>query len=173
MAKEIANTNIVVVVLVMAGLLGYTLLVQAGNLEPSTPPAPTMKTLQEVYDAASGGINEREGFCQYFETPADSNQVLLTVPAGKRFVLLKLYTSNISSWPSGWTLTVNDNLFIDGDNIIKFVYQTGSANATIYRFMHDFPDRCVVVNANQVLKVVNDNGIPLKMTIIGYLYDVQ
>jgi hypothetical protein len=167
MGKKNVSTNFVVL-LVLAGLLGYALLTQAGNLEPSAAPAPTMKTLQQVYDAASAGINEREGFCQYFEVPEDSNQVLLTVPAGKRFVLLKLHARN---GPTDiWSLTVNDNLFIDG-TITDDGYQTGSVSGEIMKFTHDFPDRCVVVDAGQTLKAVNDYST-LEITIIGYYYDV-
>ena len=48
MAKKNVNTNLVVILLVLAGLLGCALPAQAGNLEPPAAPAPTMKTLDEV-----------------------------------------------------------------------------------------------------------------------------
>ena len=173
MKKKNVNTNLVVFLLVMVGLLGYVLLAQAGNLQPSAAPTPTMKTLQEIYDAASGGINEREGFCQYFETPGDSNEVILTVPEGQRFVLLKLYC--LCDIGEDWSLTVDGSLLINGKSIIEVGYQTHNVDGIIYKFMHDFPDRCVVVNAGQTLEVVNSHPNPSfksKTTIIGYYYDV-
>jgi hypothetical protein len=36
----------------------------------------------------------------------------------------------------------------------------------------DFPDRCVVVNAGETLKVVNDESSALKVMIVGYFHDV-
>jgi hypothetical protein len=42
------RTRIVLSVLVMCGLMVFSLLAIAGNLEPSAPPGPTMKTLGEV-----------------------------------------------------------------------------------------------------------------------------
>ena len=175
MKKKNVNTNLVLALIVLAGLLGYVLMAKAGNLEPSAAPAPTMKTLQEVYDAASSGINEREGFCQYFETPADSNQVVLTVPAEKRFVLLKLHQVTLGLSMSGqWRLTVNDNLWIDG----KITHsKTETGNRTDIS-THTFPDRCVMIDAGDTLKIENTitniiTSNTLCTTIIGYLYDVQ
>ena len=39
---------------------------------------------------------------------------------------------------------------------------------------HDFPDRCVVVNAGETLTATNTNtNVQLTMTLVGYYYDVQ
>ena len=37
-------------IVVVCGAVGFFVLAQAGDLEPSSPPAPTMKTLEEVYN---------------------------------------------------------------------------------------------------------------------------
>lgn len=57
MAKKIVKTNLMVILLVLVGLIGYSQLTKAGNLNPTTGPAPTMKTLNEVYAAASSAGN--------------------------------------------------------------------------------------------------------------------
>ncbi len=48
------RTKVVVITLALAGLLlAFSLIGYAGNLEPSAPPGPTMKTLDEIYAAAT------------------------------------------------------------------------------------------------------------------------
>ena len=52
-----------------------------------------MVTLDEIYNAvnaASSRVAEREGYVKYVTVDPETSEDLLTVEAGKRFVLLKL-----------------------------------------------------------------------------------
>jgi hypothetical protein len=161
------RTKIAAGVLALAGLLSLLTLSTAGNLEPNAPPGPTMKTLDEIYDAVIG-VSQREGYMGHFGLPADSNVVCFIMPAGKQFVLLNLtfrYDDSVSRRKA--YLTVNGN-FLTGYPYLRSY--TDPAN--MIQSYADFPDRCVVVNAGETLKVVNDESSALKVMIVGYFHDV-
>ncbi|MFA5252004.1 MAG: hypothetical protein WC454_05400 [Phycisphaerae bacterium] len=163
---EEKRTKVVVCVLALAVLSGILTLATAGNLEPDAPPAPTMKTLNEIYDAVAG-VSQREGRLQQVNVDASSTYTLFTVPAGKQFVLLNLTFRYDSSKRRAY-LTVNDN-FLTGYPYVRSY--TDTSNFT--QSYADFPDRCVVVNAGETLKVVNEEpSAALKAMIVGYFYDV-
>jgi hypothetical protein len=155
---------------VVAVVVLSALLVNAGKLEPNQPPGPTMKTLQEIYDAASSGINEREGHFQYIETQANSSENVFTVPVGKRFVLLKLHLWFASGTISSeWHFEVNGSPWLNGD----ITNDRKEGSSLVVTAIHDFPDRCLVVNAGETLTIVNEHGsFRLDTQIIGYFYNV-
>jgi len=166
------RAKIAVCILTFAGLLGVWTLATAGNLQPSAPPAPTMKTLDEIYDAVIAGlsgVSERQGYLEHVEVdPCDANS-LFTVSEGKQFVLLKLvFRYDSATERRKARLTANDN-FLTG-----YPYLRSYWNPSNYiQSFADFPDRCVVVNAGEVLKVVNNESVELNAMIVGYLYDVN
>jgi len=48
------QTRITATVLALAGLLAFSLLAVGGDLDPSSPPGPTMHSLEDIYKAVSG-----------------------------------------------------------------------------------------------------------------------
>lgn len=161
------KAKIAAYLLIFVGLLGLWTVAAAGDLEPNGPPAPTMKTLDEIYDAAAGGP-QREGYIGHFDVSGGSNAVCFTVPTGKEFVLLKVvFRYDSSTMKRQACLTVNDE-FLTGYPYLRSY--TDPAN--YIQIFADFPDQCVVVNAGGVLKVVNNESVPLNAMIVGCFYDV-
>lgn len=171
-------------------LIILTVLVLAG-VAPSGAGGPTAELKQATIDAlneiseAIASIpvidEQREGFCKSFEVPHDSNTVVFTVPEGQRFVLRKLYAyipTDYKNDLTDWLLVRNDKVFIDG----KISVFGTDVEANIYhdwgfvhRCVHEFPDKCVVVNSGQTLKAFNtcQHTYPFYMTIIGYFCEVE
>ncbi len=161
---EKRNTNLVAALLVIIAVLGYGLIGKAGSLEPNDPPAPTMKTLQEIYDAViegSSGVSEREGVFENIDIGDGQQEPFLTVPDGKRFVLLKLMMPDYRL-----------HLMVDDEAYIHGYYFKYTLPAAMYGTYVDFPDRCIVFDAGQVLEGYNYSGDTLSMAIVGYFYDV-
>lgn len=164
METKKANTTVVVGLLALVGLLLLSLSGQAGNLEPSASPAPTMRTLDEIYDAVTD-VSQREGYTQVFDIAASSTVTCFTVPAGKRFVLLK-----VTVQPPSYRdidLTVNDSLFVTAETMPYL-----GCDHYVGAFVGDFPDRCAVVDAGATLKIVNSETLAQKLTVVGYFFDI-
>lgn len=160
------RTKVVVSILALVALVLFSLSGYAGKLEPNSPPGPTMKTLQEIYDAVvsqGSGISQREGFCKRYEIGPSSSEEI-TVPTGKRFVLLKLFVWNLTR---NFVVYVDDEILFNGD--IVYTDHDLVPDSAVW----DFPDRCVVAGAGETLKLFNghgtENGI---FTLIGYFYNV-
>lgn len=169
------EAKVVVLVVAVVGLLAFSLFAAAGGLENNGPPSPMGRPFDRIHDAITYQNAEREGYCRTFILPADSNQVIFTVPDGKRFVLLKLYSTSVGDLYY-WNLTVDDSLFLHG-SISDFPSDLGDATTFMiwgYSFRlnatRDFPSRSAVIYAGETLTVAGSGGT---LNIIGYFYDVQ
>jgi hypothetical protein len=148
----------VLIIVLVAGAWTFA----QGSLTPPGPPGPAMVTLTQIYEAVNGGVAQRQGFCRSIDVTGTATQAILTVPAGQEFVLLKLYASDL--FGGSWQLTSDSELLLDGDI-------TNKSYADRFGYIHDFPDRCVVVGEGKTLNAVgllSDNT--LHMTVIGYLH---
>jgi hypothetical protein len=87
---------------------------------------------------------------------------VLTVPAGKRFVIMQMLTREPRG-SGGWNLNINDQPFLNQD-IFGSGYQMGG------QYEITFPDRCVVVEPGRTLsfEVVYAS---VSITVVGYFYN--
>lgn len=110
--KDAKVRTMLVAVLVVGGVLVYGLRSSGGNLEPSGNPAPTMRTLDEIYSSvnalAGGACDETAGGLTYVE----------------KLKLEQLITSGSSSVPYLW-LQINGN-DIEGESTIASMDREGT-----------------------------------------------
>jgi hypothetical protein len=114
---------------------------------------------------------QRDGYSRSFVV--DANSVLLEVPEGRCYVLLRLHVHPIDQEPpyiwdlgiwgvSWWTLMVDGQMFL-------------TANALSYdghEVTEEFPDRCVVIRGGQTLGITKLEQVEkVNMTLIGYFCD--
>ncbi len=164
------RTKIVVGVLALAGLLSLLTFSTAGNLEPNAPPAPTMKTLNEIYNAViagSSGVSERQGYWQDVNVPGFNSSDILTVPTGKQFVLLKVTMRGNATKPNTFSISLTDGSFSMNSLYMRY-YGDATNNGFCYE---DFPDGCVVVNAGSTLRAINNDSFFERVKIVGYYRD--
>jgi hypothetical protein len=159
METKSKRERVVVSAVAFVGLLGVLTLAIAGSLEPNSPPAPTMKTLDEIYNAViagSSGISGREGFSKLFNVTAGTYPIL-TVSSEKTFVLMQISANT-------------NNFNIKADSVIEIMSDT-ITNYTSGNVFNDFPDRCVIFEQGQVLELEALGNC--RVQIVGYFYDVE
>jgi hypothetical protein len=144
MGKRNVNTSLIIGLVIVVLFSGYTLLAKTSN-----------------NDGASG-ITKREGYIKHYQvTPgaykAPSTKKFFTVPEGKQFVLTKVFLYNQNVY-----LTVDDETFIHVAYFSR--YDEG--------LTEDFADKCIEIKSGQTLKAVNISGGNLRVTVVGYFYDV-
>jgi len=166
MAKILKNDAKVVLIAGIIIMCILTIFSNAGDLNPSAPPGPTMKTLDEIYDAVnsiSSEVTEREGFCQWFSIGGLETVDLVQVPEGKCFVLLKVFL-----WADGslseWELKNNDTSIIHGPTVCE--------ELPTLKTMLEFPDTCVKIGPGDVLRIWRRVNISMKIQVLGYFYDI-
>ena len=171
---------VIVVFLILTVVVTFSLPPLAATPNSNTPSYSVLTALQGIKDAvtslaAAEAAPEANsvavaGYCIPTVIAEDSNQVVFTVPAGRQFVLRKLYVRHSDNFIRDyWHLSVDGDVLIDGG----IVYESNG----IKKGTHNFPDNCVVIDAGKTLSAVNemseDGTYTLKTTIIGYFRDTQ
>lgn len=151
-------------------------LATANYREATAPPHNLIGVLEEIRDAITPGtsdIEQREGYCQYFKMTSDSNEVVLTVPTGKRFVLLKLYTYKERGFDTHrWSLLADENMLLNGHTVYASYYDSFRDPAWTMSGVQNLPDRCVTAEEGETLTLVNGPSA-MHATVIGYFYNVE
>lgn len=138
--------------------VGYAIVHAQGNLTPAGSPAPSMKTLDQIYSAITGDVSSREPAYFYGDTTTSSSLTLATVPAGKRLVILKMELSNTFA--------------MDNSNKVKIgtksLIEKGASSNLQVGDLVEFPDRCVQVLPGESLKLIKGGSMNWEGWFIGY-----
>jgi len=108
------------------------------------------------------GIEEREGFYKQLYEPA----TVLTVPAGKKFVIMQLLTRESVH---DWNLKVDDIVIFNNKIFGRERTTNASGLAIVANFDITFPDRCVTIEQGKTL--VYESSYNIYLTIVGYFYN--
>jgi hypothetical protein len=132
-----------------------------------------MHTLDEIYNAVtsvSPSISQREGYSKFHNCEPLTTTTILAVPTGRRFVLRKLH---VSINAPHWSINGGPNVHIDSSIAEATYTMAPGGSETMYEFIPDFPDGCVVVEGPNDLTLTNTHGsYTIKTHFIGYFYDV-
>lgn len=165
------STKIAVVAIVL--LIGYMAVANPGN--SGEPGHPMTSVLIGIQDAIWSLAEEpekpkKEWYYRQFEIEPTHNDSLFVVPAGRQFVLLRLYSAPDTSHQTDWYLAANEVSILDG-SINKYSFKAGAGIG--YKFEHDFPDGCITVNTEETLNAVNNYPLGnLHIIVVGYFRDM-
>lgn len=146
-----------VILALLTIVVGYAIVHAQGDLTPVGTPAPSMKTLDQIYSAVTGDVASREPAYFYGDTTTSSSLTLATVPAGKRLVILKMQLSNTFAMDINKVKIGTKSLIEKGVN----------SNLTVGSPV-DFPDRCVQVLPGESLKLIKGGTMNWEGWFIGY-----
>jgi hypothetical protein len=104
MKKRNSNKNVVVALLFVTAVLSYSLIVNAGSLEPSAPPGSTMKTLDEVEPRIAINIVNTPGDSSYHYIISSSGSYYLTGDVVTNISAIGVNADNVTIDLMGYSL---------------------------------------------------------------------
>lgn len=160
-------------ILVMAIFLVVGYVAIGGTGEPGHSMMSALVGIQDAIMALDDEPEEaeKEWLHEHYKVESVHNDALFIVPAGRQFVVRKLYTAPDSAHQIDWYLAADDTSILDG-SINKYGFEHGTYS-TIYKYEHDFPDGCLTIDANETLNAVNNypqGG--LNIIVVGYFRDM-
>ena len=126
-----------------------------------------------LFNGNAAFANDRTPFCKSLTVVPEANEMIITVAENERLVLLKLYADCGEN--QNWHLDIDNQTLLAGTISYSVVASYTNGIAIYKKYVHDFPDSCVVVPAGKTLTAVNKNAgnWKLKLTLIGYFEEID
>ncbi|MHC4617730.1 MAG: hypothetical protein ACYTEQ_08240, partial [Planctomycetota bacterium] len=155
------KATVVGAVLVSAALAVFSLLAYAGNLEPSAPPGPTMKTLDEIQPAKA--VQSLPGDANSLHVINESGSYYLTGNitgvAGKNGI--EIASDNVTLDLKGFTL-IGVPGSLDGITSVSTRYNVAVVNGSVYDWGEDGVDASNAGNSQFAnLRIYENTGVGL------------